>query len=60
MRAMILALVAAATVGGSAMALGTGTNGMNTASTSAANAGDCVCAPCPSPCPPECQVVCCE
>jgi len=61
MKAIVLALLTAATVGGSAMALSNGTSDMNTASTSAMNAGgECVCVPCPSPCPPECQVVCCE
>ncbi len=53
MKAIVLALLTAATVGGSAFALNNGTSNVNAG-------GECVCVPCPSPCSPECQVVCCE
>jgi hypothetical protein len=60
MKAMALALLAAATVAGSALAFQNGTSNA-TASTPAMNAGgECTCVPCPSPCPPECLVACCE
>lgn len=60
MKAIVLALLAAATVAGSALAFQNGTSN-TTASTPAVNAGaECCCVPCPSPCPPECLVACCE
>ena len=54
MRAIVLALLTAATVAGSAMALN---NQTGMACTSNAG-GECCCVPCPNPCPPECQVAC--
>lgn len=59
MKAILLALLTAATVAGSAAALNNGTG--NACASPAMNAGgDCTCVPCPSPCPPECPVSCCE
>jgi hypothetical protein len=59
MKAILLALVTAVTVGGSALALNPGSGNVNAAPLAASECGTCVCVPCPMPCPPECEVVCC-